>query len=123
MTSKGARAYFERCGLTYGDVSENAVVALVLSLDREIGRAARCGECFESMRLSDRIDVRRKPDGSLLSCFICVDAEYFEGRECISFNHDGFIGFCGWASSANEKPIIKAFIEWCDLLRGGGVDG
>ena len=33
-------------------------------------------------------------------------------REAISFNGDGFIGFCGWADRHNSVPILKAFSEW-----------
>lgn len=35
-------------------------------------------------------------------------------RECISFNYNGFIGFCGWADGGNTAPIVAAFKEWCD---------
>lgn len=49
-------------------------------------------------------------------CFIMVDGKYFKRREAISFNNDGFIGFAGWASSENCKPINKAFIKWVESL-------
>ena len=29
---------------------------------------------------------------------------------------DGWIGFAGWADQGNTNPILRAFIEWCDVL-------
>ena len=34
------------------------------------------------------------------------------GREAISFNSDGFIGFCGWADTQNSQPFLNAFRRW-----------
>ena len=48
---------------------------------------------------------------------IKVDSHYFEGREAISFNRGGWIGFAGWASSENIKPFCNAFCEWVDVLQ------
>lgn len=50
---------------------------------------------------------------------VCTNNEaraYFERRECISFNANGWIGFAGWADQGNTNPILRAFIEWCDAL-------
>ncbi|TLP41063.1 hypothetical protein [Arcobacter arenosus] len=44
--------------------------------------------------------------------FITMSTEDWEGREAVSFNSDGFIGFCGWADSKNSKPILNAVTEW-----------
>lgn len=46
------------------------------------------------------------------AAFIRVSSNYFSGREAISFNEDGFIGFAGWASDTNIKPFIRAFYRW-----------
>ncbi len=48
-------------------------------------------------------------NGGMASGFIKVSSHYFEGREAISFNNDGWIGFAGWASSTNIIPFVKAF--------------
>lgn len=78
-TNNEARAYFAGKGLTYADVTEGDILALI-------------------------------------SCFLYVNSHYFERRECISFNADGWIGFAGWADQGNTNPILRAFIEWCDAL-------
>lgn len=45
-----------------------------------------------------------------------VNGSYFSGREAITFNRDGFIGFAGWASGYNLKPFVIAFEKWLDWL-------
>src|SRR5690606_14421809 len=45
-----------------------------------------------------------------------VNGSYFSGREAITFNRDGFIGFAGWASGGNLKPFVEAFEKWLDWL-------
>lgn len=61
--------------------------------------------------------------------YIRVDGPYFEGREAISINPDGFIGFAGWADSRNERPFLCAFARWLDEwlfspdMRGLGREG
>ena len=49
--------------------------------------------------------------------FMTMDTEQWDGREAISFNRDGFIGFAGWADSKNIKPILEATIEWANNIQ------
>lgn len=49
--------------------------------------------------------------------FMTCKSNYFEKREAVSFNSDGFIGFAGWASSANVEPIFQAFDTWLVYLQ------
>ena len=116
-TNNEARAYFAGRGLTYADVTEGDILALVMLLNKHIKKAnADCETSMGSMYLSRRIDLKRKANGTLISCFLYVNGHYFERRECISFNADGWIGFAGWADQGNTNPILRAFIEWCDAL-------
>lgn len=39
-------------------------------------------------------------------------ADYFDDREAVTFNTDGFIGFAGWADNTNVQPILEGFKEW-----------
>lgn len=34
---------------------------------------------------------------------------------------DGFIGFAGWADQGNTNPILRAFLEWCDIVADSEV--
>lgn len=89
----------------------------VMLLNKHIKKANKdCETSMGSMYLSRRIDIKKKTNGTLISCFLYVNSHYFERRECISFNADGWIGFAGWADQGNTNPILRAFIEWCDQL-------
>jgi hypothetical protein len=37
---------------------------------------------------------------------------YFDNREAVSFNKDGFIGFAGWADDRNVQPVSEGFAKW-----------
>lgn len=116
-TNDEARDYFAGKGLSYDDATEGDILALVMLLNKHIKKAnADCETSMGSMYLSRRIDLKRKTNGTLISCFLYVNSHYFERRECISFNADGWIGFAGWADQGSTNPILRAFIEWCDAL-------
>lgn len=112
-----ARQYFKDKGLTYDKVKEGDILALVMLLNKHIKRAVKeCEVSTDSIHLSQKIDMLRKPNGSIIRCYLYLISHYFERRECISFNGDGFIGFAGWADTGNSNPIKRAFLEWCDYL-------
>lgn len=121
--SSKARERYAELGLTYNDVTEGDILVLVMMLNSSIKHAVKVGELvINSMHLSSKIVVNKKSNGVITSCFIYINSNYFTQRECISFNRDGFIGFCGWADSKNEKPIIDAFLRWCDYVSGEDHD-
>lgn len=70
-----------------------------------------------SMAVSS-VKVKRDDDGRLRAAFIRVDGPYFEDREAVSFNADGFVGIAGWADSKNSVPFLRAFETW---LGGTGL--
>ena len=84
-TNNEARAYFAGKGLTYADVTEGDILTLVMLLNKHIKKAnADCETSMGSMYLSRRIDLKRKTNGALISCFLYVNSHYFERRECMS---------------------------------------
>ncbi|MTN44742.1 hypothetical protein GMB51_11870 [Turicibacter sanguinis] len=109
-----AREYFEALGLTYSDINEGDILILSMIINKELKHAR--SDMSVEMRLSQKINSKYRTNGELISCFLFVNSHYFKQRECISFNSDGFIGFCGWADLRNTKPIINAFKKWCDYL-------
>lgn len=112
-----AREYFAEKGLTYSDITEGDILTLVLLLNREIKASVKLGETSTTtMRLSSKLDIKKKPNGSIQCCFLYMNSHYFTQREAISFNRDGFIGFAGWADQGNVNPILRAFLKWCDYL-------
>lgn len=116
-TNDEARQYFNNKGLTYDDITEGDILALVMLLNKYIKKANKDNETsVDSMCLSKKIDMKKKRNGTIEKCFLYVNSHYFTQRECISFNCDGFIGFAGWADQGNTNPILRAFLEWCDYL-------
>lgn len=112
-----ARQYFKDKGLTYSDITEGDILALVMLLNKYIKTAVKDKETsVDWMSLSKKVDIKMRTNGTMLACFIYVNSNYFTRRECISFNYDGFIGFAGWADQKNTNPILRAFLKWCDYL-------
>lgn len=101
---------------TYKDVARKEIEKLHELVAKEIEEAAEKGKCLETMRIHPKIRTRCKGNKKIIRAFLYVDSHYFEKRECISFNEDGFIGFAGWAGEENVKPILKGFRDWCDYL-------
>ena len=119
-TNEEAREYFQNCGLSYKDITEGDILTLVLMLNREIKKSNKIGETsVNTIRLSEKIDIKTNNDGSIKACYLYLNSHYFTRRECISFNRDGFIGFAGWADQGNLNPLKRAFLAWCDELKKG----
>ena len=119
LTGDQARRTFQELGLSYSQIRRYDVELLHAMCVIEIDHVRRNPESAISkgLRMARRVDFNCK-DGRLTSAFMYVNCTYFKKREAISFNGDGFIGFAGWASSANEQPFLRAFIKWCHLLAG-----
>jgi hypothetical protein len=41
---------------------------------------------------------------------------YFDDREVVTFNPDGFLGFAGWAADGNVQPILYGFVAWLEKM-------
>ncbi len=110
-----ARQIFEGLGLSYADIKEGDILALVICLNNHMRAAGKRADATPIMRnwsLLDSYNFEYDESGGVVKGFLRCKAHYFDDREAISFNEDGFIGFCGWADSKNEAPIIDAFIDW-----------
>lgn len=113
-TTQQARDLFDDKVGSYSNVTEGDILALIMIINKELkihnkkGVASIC-----SLRLSDKVKMKRKTNGSIVNCFIRVNSHYFTGREAISFNEGGFIGFCGELDQSNTQPFLNAFEKWC----------
>jgi len=116
MTNDEARKYFNDKGLNYDDINSGDVCILVMKCNQKMKLANKAEETSVNIHMSQKVDVKYRTNGKLRSLYLYVNSHYFKQREAISFNLDGFIGFAGWASSKNTKPLIDAFIEWVDYL-------
>jgi hypothetical protein len=45
-------------------------------------------------------------------CQLKCTSHYFEEREAVTLNPDGFVGFAGWADEEHVQPILLGFTEW-----------
>lgn len=116
-TNDHARSYFREKGLSYDNINDGDILVLVMMCQQELKKSCKAGETSTStMRLSEKIDMKRKTNGAIVSCFLYMNSHYFTRREAISFNENGFIGFAGWADQGDVNPLLRAFLHWCDYL-------
>ena len=132
MNRDELRAYFKSKGLTYSDICIEELRMLELILNKQFN--AQHIERFKSNNNAYWVRVnpakyykgQYNPNGRLICAYITAKGGYFSAREVISFNPDGFIGFCGEADSSNLIPVANAFVEWCDYvvktIEGGAHD-
>lgn len=115
-----ARAYFTDMGLTYADVRREDVEMLRSMLDVELRKVRYLRPITgDPGQLVWRVrGMYYKCHASGGMCHASVTLCWLDDsvREGINFNQDGFIGFCGWASTSNTLPVIEAFKDWCDLM-------
>jgi hypothetical protein len=122
-TRDSARAYFEQCGLTYSDIDIHALKYLQVECDDEFNKqrkAAMNGDAYGYwVRVNDAKYFKGEYDGSghIICAFLTAKGTYFNAREVVSFNRNGFIGFAGEADDTNVQPVLTAFIRWCDWLK------
>jgi hypothetical protein len=109
-----ARQLFSEKVKDYKNVTEGDILALVMIINKKLKEHNKKGEAsICSLNLSKRLKMKRKSNGSIENCYLRVNSHYFTGREAISFNNDGFIGFCGELDQSNTQPFLDAFEEWC----------
>ncbi|PLP86826.1 hypothetical protein CYD26_22640 [Pseudomonas sp. FFUP_PS_473] len=98
-----ARDLFAKSGLTYSVLSPESMRSLRAKINE---RMVDSGVMNGALRCRQRATLR---DGyAEMRC----KASYFDDREAITFNPDGFIGFAGWASDGNVQPILQGFAAW-----------
>ncbi|MCW3783566.1 hypothetical protein [Defluviimonas salinarum] len=111
MTRDDARAYWAASGLTYADLTGHSLKGLRKIIDA----ALRSSGLIEGYRAAGAPRITRIGTG--IAAEIYCRAYYFDRREAVTFNRDGFIGFAGWADEKNVQPILSAFRAWVDELK------
>lgn len=104
---KDARQAFSAASLTY-DVLTPSNMQRLRTLVNERMKAS--GLIHGEFRCRQRAIVKQTPWGPFAE--LRCRADYFDNREAISFNTDGFIGFAGWADDTNVRPILDGFKAW-----------
>lgn len=100
-----ARQAFAESGLSYSDLSRADLDRLRKALDQSLARVST----IKGYKMKRAIRLVNWPNGwAALTC----QAYYFESREAVTLNDNGFIGFAGWADDGNVAPILNGFKEW-----------
>ena len=110
MTRDEAREKFKKSKLEYRNINRKNLQQLRNLMNDKMKESG----CFNgTFRCKQRPFLRK---GDQFFAGIRCKAFYFEDREAISFNNDGFIGFAGWADENNVQPILAGFSEWVDEM-------
>lgn len=123
-TADDLRGLFSK-HLSYERVSADDVFALSCYIGIECMRHNRERRSPVRYRLPTihrnmpKVSLAKGREG-IESAFVRIDGHYFEGREAVSFNEGGFIGFCGWADSESERAILDGFYRWMTEHMGIG---
>lgn len=119
-TSDEARAAFN-ADYSYHDITRRDVLVLAAILEHELAIARACPDTrvMSELRLKKKLNDDYDKEGHLKEAYLRCSGPYFKNREAISFNLDGFIGFCGWADSRNQRPFLNAFARWVEYLNTG----
>ncbi len=119
MTRMEARAYFDKKGLTYSDISCTDLGLLISLLDKHFAQERRERlDAGRSVHWQRVVGIRGEyePTGGVIWTNIAAKGATFTTTNAVSFNRNGHIGFCGNASDENLQPVLAAFVAWCDEL-------
>ena len=123
-----ARDLFISKGLDYSDVTEEDFKRLVELLEEELKHPNE--DQIQTIKITklnkdgDKYYFHSgRPDRSVNTAYIQVDSHYFKGREGITFNSSGWIGFAGWADSDNVLFFTNAFVKWIEELEEERING
>ena len=124
-----ARDVFRSLGLTYESVLNGKCIdKLVEFLDDAFDAQRKAEDSAGKPHYWKRViksTAKPRKDGfgrKTKVCFIEASGDYFNARECVSFNanlgSDGtrMIGFCGDADDDNANVVTSAFVKWCDWV-------
>ena len=106
MTRDEVRYAYSELGLPDVPLDLERLRALRNSINKEM---LRDGLMEGTLHMKHSPTIKLHENGTAeLRC----EAHYFDDREAVTFNEDGFVGFAGWADDKNVQPILKGFLEW-----------
>nr|WP_295828269.1 hypothetical protein [uncultured Azospirillum sp.] len=117
MTRDEARALWASSGLDYRVLTHELLHRLISLIDAELVAT----DLIRGYRMNRTLSLRHKA-GKPIQAELRCRAFYFRSREAVTFQSDGWIGFCGWASDENAAPILEGFRKWVVSLVRDGMD-
>lgn len=112
-----ARDAFAAAGLTYAVLTPASMQRLRTLIN---DRMKASGLIQGAFRCRQRAIVKETKFGRFAE--LRCRADYFDDREAVAFNTDGFIGFAGWADNTNVQPILEGFKAWVNELATGACN-
>lgn len=113
MDRDSVRLQYEKSKLNYSDFSSTDFFKLRELVSKEL-------DTFLDLKMKVTKHKKRHltftNDGAISHGGIRVKSDYFDDREAITFNREGFIGFAGWADSKNVQPFVKAFSKFINIM-------
>jgi len=112
MTRNEARALWNEVGLNYDVLTPENLDTLRSLVEGEL----RAGDYFRgTLRCAREFTTGTNAFGCFYADLKC-EADYFESRQAITFEADGFVGFAGWADDHNVQPFLSGFSRWVEEL-------
>lgn len=102
---------------SYKNIGSKELFKLKNILKEELNSFFNQNHWIKFYNRNNKNDLQFNPDGSIEYAFLRCKGSWFDDREAISFNRDGFIGFAGWADSTNIRPFRRAFFKWLIWLK------
>lgn len=103
MNSNEARALFSGANLNYSVITQKNMQRLRTLINKQMKDSGLIKGTFSCHQ---RAKIREGYAEIRCRSF------YFDGREAVTFNTDGFIGFAGWADEKNIQPVLAGFADW-----------
>lgn len=100
-------------------VGKDDVRELGRMLSRCIGHSSERDPhvCAMGMKVNEPT-IQTDGSGRVVRASLRVDGSYFDDREAVTLNGDGFFGIAGWADDRNTSPFAAAAVMWVESLEG-----
>ena len=117
MEREDMRRKFKSLGLGYSHIDSRKIGELKRLINIELEKYnPQLAPNFIKLKRNKNKDFEYSEVGTLKRFSLRVKGSWFDDREAITFNRDGFIGFAGWADSKNVQPFLKAFDTWLETF-------
>jgi hypothetical protein len=104
--------------LTYKNISSRELYKLHQLLSSELEKHELKEHWIKILPIKiQKNTISFNNDGNIKYAFLHCKGSWFDKREAISFNQNGFIGFAGWADDTNIIPFVEAFKKWLKWIK------
>lgn len=115
LTRDLVRKAFADAGLTNDFITQQNLSDLITHINQEMINSGLINDTYRMRRVRNLRMVFGKKVAELR-----CQSRYFENREAVTFNQNGFIGIGGWADDQHLTPIINGFLKWVKTIHTAG---